>query len=81
METSNIISEGLTLLALGMGFVFMFLTVLVIATTAMSYLINKFSTPEPTPIAQASSTPAAVAIDPNVLTAIKEALKLHRQQA
>ena len=81
METTSIINDGLTLLALGMGFVYVFLTVLVIATTVMSKLIMKYSAPEP--LSTPNSSPQnsqTTHIDPNVLTAIKEAIKLHRQQ-
>jgi oxaloacetate decarboxylase gamma subunit len=43
---NSLVSEGLNLMVYGMGFVFVFLTLLVIVTTLMSKLVNKFL-PEP----------------------------------
>lgn len=42
----QIVSEGLSLMLFGMGFVFVFLTLLVLATTLMSKLATKYA-PEP----------------------------------
>lgn len=42
MESSNLMNEGLTLMLFGMGFVFLFLTLLVGATTLMSRIITKY---------------------------------------
>ncbi|GAA0695494.1 hypothetical protein GCM10009104_24060 [Marinobacterium maritimum] len=42
----NLFSEGLTLMAFGMGFVFVFLTLLVFATGIMSRLASRYL-PEP----------------------------------
>lgn len=42
MTTTNLISEGLNLMLIGMGFVFVFLTLLVIATTLMSRFITRY---------------------------------------
>jgi oxaloacetate decarboxylase gamma subunit len=44
----NLVSEGLSLMVFGMGFVFTFLTLLVGMTTLMSKLVTKF---EPEPVA------------------------------
>lgn len=41
METSNLMSEGITLMLFGMGFVFVFLTSLVVVTSLMSWLVTK----------------------------------------
>lgn len=38
----NLLSEGLSLMVLGMGFVFVFLTLLVIATAGMSRLVTRY---------------------------------------
>lgn len=43
---NSLVSEGLNLMVYGMGFVFVFLTLLVIVTTFMSKLVNTFL-PEP----------------------------------
>jgi len=52
----NLLSEGLTLMVFGMGFVFVFLTLLVFTTRGMSSLVSKY-VPEPVPTA----TPKPVA--------------------
>jgi len=53
----NLLSEGLTLMVYGMGFVFVFLTLLIGVTTLMSKLVVKYApAPQPKP-----ATPKAVA--------------------
>lgn len=42
MESSNLMSEGINLMLFGMGFVFVFLTLLVIVTSLMSKIIIKY---------------------------------------
>ena len=42
MDASTLMSEGLTLMSFGMGFVFTFLTLLVIATKIMSWIIIRY---------------------------------------
>lgn len=42
MQGSDLLQEGLALMALGMGFVFVFLTILVICVTLMSKLIGRY---------------------------------------
>jgi len=41
MDNTSLLSEGINLMIFGVGFVFVFLTVLVFATSAMSWLIIK----------------------------------------
>ena len=38
----SLISQGLSLMVFGMGFVFVFLTLLVVVTTCMSKLVRKY---------------------------------------
>jgi len=42
MEAPSLLNEGLTLMLFGMGFVFIFLTLLVFATKMMSLLITQY---------------------------------------
>lgn len=42
MDDNTLVSEGLTLMLTGMGFVFVFLTVLVIVTSLMSWIITRY---------------------------------------
>jgi len=42
MESASLMSEGLTLMFFGMGFVFLFLTLLVGVTSLMSRIITKY---------------------------------------
>jgi oxaloacetate decarboxylase gamma subunit len=53
---SDLLADALGLMIVGMGFVFVFLTILVCATSLMSKLVLKYA-PEPAPIAKAA--PAA----------------------
>jgi oxaloacetate decarboxylase gamma subunit len=46
MQSTSLLLEGINLLTLGMGFVFIFLIFLVFATRTMSYLIVRFAPPE-----------------------------------
>lgn len=42
MEQSSLMNDGFTLVIYGMGFVFVFLTILVIATSLMSWIITRY---------------------------------------
>ena len=57
---NGLINEGLTLMLVGMGTVFVFLTVLVAATTLMSRLVNR-SQPGPTAGGDSDEEIAAIA--------------------
>lgn len=66
---NELINEGLTLMLAGMGTVFVFLTVLVIAMTLMSRLVSRF---------QPSKNAANVGDDE--IAAITAAITEHRRQ-
>jgi oxaloacetate decarboxylase gamma subunit len=67
----ELLEQGLALMLAGMGTVFVFLTLLVFATTGMSALVRRF---EPAPIAESSGpTEEEVA-------AITAAITLHRSK-
>lgn len=62
----NLFSEGLTLMVFGMGFVFVFLTLLVFTTRGMSSMVAKYA-PEAAPAAKPKpvAKPAAAAAGNN----------------
>ena len=78
----TLIDQGISLMLYGMGTVFVFLTVLVFATTLMSKLVAKFSpaelaselNSEPTAMNTENKSPSK-----QVLQAIKQALAEHRK--
>ncbi|HSH57462.1 MAG TPA: OadG family transporter subunit [Halomonas sp.] len=80
MQDMQLLEEGLSLMALGMGFVFVFLTLLVIVTTLMSKFIGRFL-PEPvTPAAPTRGSVAAQARqDDDVMVAITAAVHRYRR--
>ncbi len=73
----DIMQQGVDLMLFGMGSVFVFLTVLVIATTIMSSFVQRFlpETPEPQPAAPRATTNVT---DPKLLAVIKAAVDQHR---
>lgn len=76
--SESILLQGVDLLVFGMGTVFVFLTVLVVATTLMSYLVTRFF---PEPVQPHPVTPAPVVEegpDPRVLAVIKAAIEQHK---
>lgn len=77
----NLISEGLSLMVYGMGFVFVFLTLLVFATSLMSKLTTKFL-PEPVvvPKAKPAASVAASSNSDEVLAVISAAVHHHRSK-
>jgi len=66
---SSLVNEGLTLMLVGMGTVFVFLTTLVIAMTLMSRLLLRFP-PEP----------ASAGIPNEEIAAISAAITQHRRK-
>lgn len=82
MQDMQLLEEGLSLMALGMGFVFVFLTLLVIVTTLMSKFIGRFF-PEPVvPAAPPARGPGASrpAQDDDVMVAITAAVHRYRHR-
>lgn len=84
---SNIIDQGFDLLLYGMGTVFVFLTILVLATGLMSTLVNRFApAPDNSNTTNANTsrttTPAGHHGQPSeqVVEAIKRAIAAHRQR-
>lgn len=74
----QLIAESVNLLLHGMGVVFVFLSVLVVATRLMSFVVNRFSPlPEPKPVPSAAS---AGDVDPLTVKIIQAALDQHRRR-
>ena len=67
----NLVSQGFELAIFGMGTVFMFLTLLILATHGMSLLVQKY---------EAKNTADAVTqkVDRNLLAIISRAIAQHR---
>lgn len=77
----TLIDQGLNLMLYGMGTVFVFLTLLVFATTLMSRLVTRWA-PEPskneTPVL-ADASPSGN-VDATTLQVIKKAIAAHRKK-
>lgn len=81
---SELLTEGLYLMLFGMGFVFLFLTLLVFSTAFMSRLILKYGGEEPVPVSQAATgKTAAIAKqqqDEQLVAVISAAIKQYRSR-
>lgn len=91
MAASNLIAEGVNLMLVGMGFVFVFLTLLVIVTSLMSKLITRYEKdvgtlpeegiPAPTAvISQAMSDRQHADDDKNLITVLSAAIHKFRSR-
>ncbi|AVV34493.1 sodium pump decarboxylase subunit gamma [Halomonas sp. GDM18] len=80
MQENDLLGEGLNLMVFGMGFVFVFLSLLVVAMMAMARLVDRFA---PAPVsaapgaARSPASPAPAAEDDSELTAVMAAA-IHR---
>lgn len=74
----TLMQQGVELMLFGMGTVFIFLTLLVLLTTVMSSLIQRFVKPElPVEPARVAAAPGGQP-DSQLLAVITEAIKQHR---
>lgn len=91
MTASNLMTEGFNLMLLGMGFVFIFLTLLVIATAIMSKVITRYEKdvgtlpeegiPAPTAvISQAMSERQHANDDKTIITVLSAAIHKFRSR-
>jgi oxaloacetate decarboxylase gamma subunit len=80
----TLIDQGLNLMLFGMGTVFVFLTILVFATTVMSTLVNRFAATAKVEQAPTQAAPIAattqLTVSPNIVSAIEKAVAAHRQR-
>ncbi|TXS95382.1 oxaloacetate decarboxylase [Parahaliea maris] len=80
---AGIIDQGLELMLYGMGTVVVFLALLVLATTVMSRLVERYF-PEPEPELPAPRKAAALAADPaadpQLVAVISAAIHQHRNR-
>ena len=72
----NLIEQGVELMLFGMGTVVVFLTLLVLITSAMSALVQRYLPPPPEP---AAAAPAS-GVDAKTLAIISAAIKQHRDK-
>lgn len=78
----TLIDQGINLMLFGMGTVFIFLTILVFATTLMSKVVNRLvPETEPKAVTVTNSIPSdTLAASPQILSAIEKAIALHRKR-
>ena len=83
VPSSDLMLEGLTLMVFGMGFVFTFLTLLVLATKTMSATVLRFSPVEDlsllTPPLNMVSPSQHVANDAQLMAVLSAAVHRYRQ--
>ena len=77
MAENTLLEQGVGLMLYGMSTVFLFLALLVIAMTAMSYLLARFASPNGS---GATSAATSNELDDAVVAAITAALHQHRQR-
>lgn len=90
MDANNLVAEGFNLMLIGMGFVFVFLTLLVLVTGLMSRLITFYEKrvgmlpaegiPAPTAVLGISSSPSSAAKDANLISVLSGAIHRYRNK-
>ena len=79
MTSSEMLTEGVELMVLGMGSVFAFLIALVFVTNIMSSVLTRFfpeALPSPKPAPKRAA--ASASIEPELIAVIGAAIKQHR---
>ncbi len=72
---NNLVAEAINLTLFGMGFVFVFLALMVVVTTMMSLLVKRF---QPNlNLAATANIELSSGIDEKTETIIKKAIKMH----
>ena len=79
MTPSELLLEGVELMLFGLGFVFLFLVLLVMVIRVMSWVIERFAAKTPGPVSVALAVkPAGNEPSADVLAAIQSAIHQHR---
>ena len=79
MISAELIADGLSLMLFGMGFVFLFLAILVLATIAMSTIVNRYcSQPVVSPESGSAMPGSSVSDQEELIAAISGAIQMHR---
>ncbi|MBA3026969.1 MAG: pyruvate carboxylase [Sulfurimonas sp.] len=76
MEETNLVVEGVKFMFLGMGAVFLFLTLMIVTMNIMSYIIHKFF---PEPQKSVTSNVETQKDNKKIVAAITAAIAHHRQ--
>ena len=74
----DLLQQGVELMLYGMGTVFTFLALLIIATTVMSAVLQRFAKPEP--VASPAAKPATTAKDDQLVAVISAAIHKYRSR-
>lgn len=74
------IEQGFTLMLYGIGSVFLFLGILVLATTVMSTLLNKFMPADVVPQPMTHNAAGSAVVDQTTLRVIQAAISQHRSR-
>ena len=77
MISAELIADGLSLMLFGMGFVFLFLAILVLATMAMSTIVNRFCS-QPVVSSESGLASPSVSDQEELIAAISAAIQMHR---
>lgn len=82
MTSQQLMLDGLGLMLLGVGTVFLFLALLILCIRLMSAVLGHITAPEPTPVAASvvKGQTACSQIDTDTLNAIQIAIELHRSR-
>ena len=76
----NLMQQGVELMLYGMGTVFTFLALLIIATTAMSAFLQRFVKPEPLTVQAPVKVSEAAGNDDQLLAIISVAIHKYRSR-